>query len=445
MSRNRRKRTTKKIDLEDQGSSANSTLNEEKHDGYETDTDDAIDINAAPVEYPRIENSDDTEQGEQGEPFVSRIRNPIEIKGTMRTQFLIFMVIGIFVIVFDRWTSGFVTVGVMLTYLLFGFKNTKTSPAANEVFADSLYYMGFLFTFVALFMSIGPFGDSNLASANVIGYLGIALLTTVVGMGLRLILTHFDQIVAEPEDDLRELLGEMVSELHRQLEQSIHALSNFRETTIGQLSSSNQALMNSVSQHLNKEVESIVGTLGASVAKIDSAASQFHEKVSAIELPKSMINDKFDAAFGGLEKTLPKLAATVDGTVSEMTKIRGEAATMAATMNAVMEAVAKMSQQTSGIKDISGAVSITQDSLSNLNSTIQDFGNKISKLDEWTEKNYQARLGEISKSTTELSRTADEAKEAAKQAGQSAEEMQKSIESAATEIVNSVRNISRRS
>ena len=101
--------------------------------------------------------------------------------------------------------STLITSLLMLIYY-WRSKKIANTPVAREVMADSCYYLGFLFTFVALFLivSFGDFKSSELIIRN----MGVALFTTVLGLSLRIVETQFNPIGNESEQDtLKTLQG----------------------------------------------------------------------------------------------------------------------------------------------------------------------------------------------------------------------------------------------
>ena len=102
--------------------------------------------------------------------------------------------------------STIITSILMLIYYWRSKKAITNTPVAREVMADSCYYLGFLFTFVALFLivSFGDFKSPELLIRN----MGVALFTTVLGLSLRIVETQFNPIGNESEQDtLKTLQG----------------------------------------------------------------------------------------------------------------------------------------------------------------------------------------------------------------------------------------------
>ena len=96
-----------------------------------------------------------------------------------------------FGIVFEGWVSVCMTVLMPLTMMAFyawaSYRADASSVLTTE-FADSLYYLGFLFTLVALGCSLLSIDTASSGAAidGVIYRFGVALLTTIVGLAARI-------------------------------------------------------------------------------------------------------------------------------------------------------------------------------------------------------------------------------------------------------------------
>ena len=81
----------------------------------------------------------------------------------------------------------------MLAYSSLGFIEEKNETLIEQ-FADSIYYLGFLLTLVALIVSLAILNENEYSLEGVGGRFGIALITTVLGLFIRIILTNFRKI-----------------------------------------------------------------------------------------------------------------------------------------------------------------------------------------------------------------------------------------------------------
>ena len=139
--------------------------------------------------------------------------------------------------------STLITSLLMLIYY-WRSKKIANTPVAREVMADSCYYLGFLFTFVALFLivSFGDFKSSELIIRN----MGVALFTTVLGLSLRIVETQFNPIGNESEQDTLKTLQGL-------------------STGIINISTDFQNRLGTVTNELNK----VSGTLNKQIANVD--------------------------------------------------------------------------------------------------------------------------------------------------------------------------------
>ena len=78
---------------------------------------------------------------------------------------------------------------VVVFYAIFIFAKGKNVIHAEQL-GDSVYYLGFILTLFALIFALYDM-SGNLAAKVIIPKFGIALVTTVVGIGIRVYVTQF--------------------------------------------------------------------------------------------------------------------------------------------------------------------------------------------------------------------------------------------------------------
>ena len=122
--------------------------------------------------------------------------DPLKIQKSLRFQFVATLAAGSALIflnpaVYYGWpavTQIYISVGLMALFWLLARKHLKTA-LARSVFADSMYYLGFLFTFVALVAAMMSLAATE-GKLSILSYDwsdGPSSLTTVVGMAVRFI------------------------------------------------------------------------------------------------------------------------------------------------------------------------------------------------------------------------------------------------------------------
>lgn len=161
--------------------------------------------------------------------------DPTIAKKSLKRSFVLTLVVGSIVILTPMpffALEGVIKIAIsailMGIYYLAGMKYIR-SPNTNAVFADSLYYLGFLFTFVALVGAMTALNELNIQS--IVGQMGPALVTTVIGMTARIYLTQFEPITSEPET---EAISAM-SNLSAQLITSLKNLEDVQKSSLNEI------------------------------------------------------------------------------------------------------------------------------------------------------------------------------------------------------------------
>lgn len=139
----------------------------------------------------------------------------------LQVGFLITLVAGgVLIFLGGKFLPGVVniilTLAVMTAYWAAMSKKYSLSANSKIVFADSFYYLGFLFTFVALLaalMQLQTDGKVWMTTIQIVGQMGSALASTVYGMAVRVYLTQFDAIVSEPTVDVLDGAGRLAASL----------------------------------------------------------------------------------------------------------------------------------------------------------------------------------------------------------------------------------------
>lgn len=206
------------------------------------------------IETSKSVNTNDVQQGtnrpkvnldikENNEREISF--DPIKVRNSLQIQFLIIFLLGSLII----WLNLFpaiIQIGVsallMFVFVIINFNKTRSIPIVRGVFADSVYYLGFLFTFVALVVAMMELTEEGFDIESIVGSMGPALITTVIGMAFRIYFTQFDPITDEPETERVNTLGALSSNLiiamenlEKSTERNNRAFTEFQETMSRQM------------------------------------------------------------------------------------------------------------------------------------------------------------------------------------------------------------------
>jgi hypothetical protein len=139
-----------------------------------------------------------------------------------RVFFLAFIGGAVSIVLGTQFENGLVTVGVpiivLLGYFFYGQDRTRAQISTAQ-FADTVYYLGFLFTLVALLASLLFFGTGDNFLTRLAPQFGLALSTTVLGLALRIYLVNFTPTQEDTAERVEEDLAATATVLRNQLEQ----------------------------------------------------------------------------------------------------------------------------------------------------------------------------------------------------------------------------------
>lgn len=233
------------------------------------------------------------------DPWNSGSMNPTNLFGFS-------IVVGILTILVGTYYSNVVInivfpVGIMLYYAYTINKDTSESLSIEQK-ADSVYYMGFILTLVAMTASLVALDTNEEFRFNVIVInFGLALATTILGLTIRIIwLQLSSQDLADAESILKERILKRSQDLQDQTEKvvgSMTALSN-------QLSKVSEPLKNNFDR-LTQTMEINEGAINK-LRHLDQSADSAAQSlrlianlaermaVSTSELKRSVDNDTLD-------------------------------------------------------------------------------------------------------------------------------------------------------
>jgi len=302
---------------------------------------------------------------------IERLYEVADATGMSAVVFIAFVALGCVYILLAKLAGvvqfyvTFVPVGIMLAYaaLIFLARNLRLR---DDQSGDNLYYMGFLFTLTSLGVSLYQFSAEH-AAEDIVQNFGIAIGSTIAGIGLRvvfnqmrrdpveverlmrlelaeaarrvrreldstvvefgyhrrsaqqaaadsfkLVAERFDEIVAKFDASLKEITG--------QLAQPLEAASRHSGDTLGELSNTLAASLSASAQQFGAETDKLAIRVRATAIKLDEVIA----KLGAIETPEGSIR-------AGLEPIAQSISQSVESlserSTSDATAIKDALAT----------------------------------------------------------------------------------------------------------------------
>ena len=278
------------------------------------------------------------------------------LKKYVQLSFVIFFLAGCLAIYLfqgnNKWLAIASPITVMFLYILFTWNAVKEIRTANVLFADSVYYMGFLFTFVTLVFAITT---NNIEFDVIINQMGVALSTTVIGMFVRVMLSHFDGIELNAGDDIYANMAKTASKItlitDRLIQSSTDQLNQIQDSTkkAEEVSDNLQLVISNLSNldfpldkfnNINKQVdevgaslESFNGSISGSANKVNAIAeslsvvSEITEKISLFKLKVDELNklqDDLSSYVGDVQSGSSSIGSIVEGLTEKVEDAKRE-------------------------------------------------------------------------------------------------------------------------
>ncbi|WP_298829413.1 hypothetical protein [uncultured Piscinibacter sp.] len=283
-----------------------------------------------------------------------------------------------------KWAFSFVfPMVVMGLYVVLGLKRRDTD-VSDEKFADSCYYLGFIFTISAIIFSLFDLPNIGTKMQDIAVRFGAAMVSTVVGLCVRVYLVSFRKDAAdaikEAEDGivdashrLREQMvlanerlrdfhsavdvatKETVERVRQQLETLAQQQGNNLQAFFEQLTEDNQAALTqtleqvrAATQHLSTSVDGYAQGMRANLESIETKVTAFADAVT-----QRLRNTTFPDDFF-VQRLQGPLQHVHDGTEALSRHVQEVASSVQQTsrdVNAALNSIGRKTEQVDGALD----------------------------------------------------------------------------------------------
>ena len=179
----------------------------------------------------------------------------------------------------------------IMTYYASTLSQDKTDILSIEQKADSVYYMGFIFTLVAMTASLVVLaqGEGAMNIRAVVNNFGLALVTTIIGITIRIIWLQIDS-QSDRDNDLilKEKLKKMTTRLHEETERIVSSMTAL------------SSQMNSISGPLQENFEKLVRSFDLS--------DKINHNLSELNASTEIISDNFESLASTVESLNPEFS-----------------------------------------------------------------------------------------------------------------------------------------
>ncbi|WP_435162539.1 MotA/TolQ/ExbB proton channel family protein [Candidatus Pelagibacter bacterium nBUS_25] len=248
---------------------------------------------------------------------VSSIKLRRTSAGNLRNFFFFFTIIGIASIFFVRtFSSGdlifqMVVPGlVVILYSILIFQKGKNVLSQDQL-GDSVYYLGFILTLWALILALYDL-SSDPKAEDIISKFAIALVTTVVGIFVRVFMSQF----APAQEDINEMSEKMLSDtalnLKTQLDVTITTftglideLSRKTSETLEKNSLELSAFLKENSEEFSKSSKKIINNLNSASDALIEKSSSLDKTLESLNTTTESFNENLSTLNSALTQNNP--------------------------------------------------------------------------------------------------------------------------------------------
>jgi chaperonin cofactor prefoldin len=213
---------------------------------------------------------------------------------------------------------------LLVAYALYGYAIRKKN---TPQFADSLYYMGFLWALFALIATFVIWPAPKLTSDAVLTTFGYALVTTFCGMLLRLLVVQFQSPLPDRLVHAEETIDRRVAALIQQINEATMEITSFKDQAAGDLGGALRDLVRSLSDVRENITEQHRTMITMMSTGFESSLKDLLGRLAAIQIPQEILTtevaklvaalgkrgEDFEDAAQKLRKGLVQAAETVNG------------------------------------------------------------------------------------------------------------------------------------
>jgi len=280
----------------------------------------------------------------------------------------------------------------MALYTGFGYSHSVDSVFLEQ-FADSVYYLGFLLTLVALVISLYFYQSDTLESGLLVANFSLALLTTIFGLAVRIYINNFQVDIQSAERHMMTEVEYAANDLVRKAKLiSMQLDVSHQETQIAIQQSikhagegMHQAAL-TVEKYARSGSEALLLNMNETSQKMTKAAEVFENSILNTKLPEEVFSEK-------LKGPLERLVTRLDESQILIKELNTQQSTLAQSTQGIVESMGKTVAE---VDILTQSISCFNDKL-NANTRINDdFVQVVRDISSLSEK-----TAEISKNLTQ--------------------------------------------
>lgn len=263
---------------------------------------------------------------------------------------------------------------VMLSYAALVNLGSKLKLRADQL-GDNCYYLGLVFTLASLSYAIFTFDPANTATTIVQGF-GVALVSTVLGLILRVFFTQGQPDMAAAEENARIALTETAAQVRADLDGVLLAFQSFsvqtkqhllelREQVQSDIGEASFTAKASIADAAEEAKAAVTETTNEAVGEVKRVSSATNRLVKAIENHAVVLAEvaattatqlenlkAVELASEAASRALTDVASAAELVKGSQETVNQNSTMLAASGNSIAETLAAVHQATKGIEGV---------------------------------------------------------------------------------------------
>ena len=216
-----------------------------------------------------------------------------------------------------QWSLGFVLpLLVMVAYIALGLQR-HDRDVTDEKFADSCYYLGFIFTITSIVFSLFDLPNIGERIQDIAVRFGAAMVSTVLGLAVRVYLVSFMPDSSDALKDAEDAVLEAAQKFREQLVMAYEKLSDFQS----QVTAATQTSVEAVKQQIEKLTQDHSARMERVFIELNERNQQaVMQALSEVRSASSRMAQSIDIYADGMKRSLQSLGDKVDSFGDAMTQ-----------------------------------------------------------------------------------------------------------------------------
>ena len=288
---------------------------------------------------------------------------------------------------------------LMLLYGIYAYSYVESKNLSQ--IADSAYFLGFLFTLSSITMSLVDYaseGGADEEIGRIVNMFGFALLTTIMGLLIKLLLERIKPSVSDLTDKTFIDFEKTVFQFDQHLSSTVNKFKNYEELVIDKLGKQVDLLTEQLDIVVNQSTQQLKGYIEESGKALSDSMKESGQKFSnALNKASDEIDLPTDFFTNQLKEPLINMKDQINSFNSELTEVIKSQGTIASNTEKVSQVVEKLAVKMDLTEKMPDYVEVIENSVNEINSITVALNNTNNKINEISQSFDEVVEGEKTK------------------------------------------------